>query len=360
MKKTALFLGAGASVPYGMPTTEGLMKKINSKFPRQDLLGKYPDIEHILQILDQEVQIAKLKAGMHHRSINRGLSGNLDSTIQAKKIIDKLIRQHYRWNPSQGPAAEEVLTPLFKLAQSDEKHVVIFTTNYDTVIERYTEKPDRGTDLINGFKLHPAAHVHVWKESFMANNDMPIKVFLYKLHGSLNWQKIEVGGKLEIAEKVDESKPGAGAYDIYIRPSLDVKKEATRVEPYATAHHKFTSLLPSFDTCIVIGCSFRDEHIFKEFTKFIQYGGTLIAVSPTALEDFLRALNRQPPSEHTSKWGEKSLYSMSYRPGEEQRFYAVHQKLGEDDTDAIMDTLNRIVAGNASPHIIGSIMEEAE
>lgn len=360
MKKIALFLGAGASVPYDMPTTRGLMENLDQVFPRRDLLGKYPDVEHIVQILDQEVRIMKLKAVEHHYSINKDLRNNLDQTMQAKTVIDDTIRQDYKWDPSNNSTAKEVLDPLFELVMSDEKHVTIFTTNFDTVIERYTEKPDRKMDLINGFKPHPTAHTHVWKGSFTSNNRMPIKVFFYKLHGSLNWQKIAVGGEQVIAEKPDESAPDAGIADIYIRPSLNIKKEATQVEPYATMRRKFVKLLRSFDVCIVIGCSFRDGYIFNQFVKFIRHGGVLIAISPTASGDFMYALKRQSTPDQTGEWTEKPLCSMNYRPGEEQRFYAVQQKLGEDDMDAIMDTLNRIVAGNASPHIMGSIMEEPE
>lgn len=357
MKKIALFLGAGASIPYGMPTTKELMEKLDPSFPRQDLLGLYPDIEHIVQILDQEARIAKLKAVTHHCATNGELRACLDMTTHAKKIIDDLIRSQYMWEPSRGQVAEEILDPLFKLVMSNEKCVTIFTTNYDTVIERYTEQPGRDMDLINGFKPHPTAHAHLWAESFTPNNDMAIKVFLYKLHGSLSWQKIDVGGERAIAEKPDESAPRSGIPDTYIRPSLDVKNEAAQVEPYAAIHRKFAKLLPSFDACIVIGCSFRDEHIFKEFIEFIRHGGVLIAISPTASVDFLRALKRPPPPDKTAKWGEKSLYSMSYRPGEPQRFYAVQQKLGEDDTGAIMDTISGIINGGRSPRILGSIVE---
>lgn len=358
MKKIALFLGAGASVPYGMPTTKGLMEKLGGNFPRQDLLDKYPDIEHVVQILDQEVKIADTKAGKHHCGINEALNKNLGKTIRAKKTVEKLIRRHYHWETTRILAVEKILDPLFRLVMSNEKHVTIFTTNYDTVVERYTARPKCETDLINGFKPHPAAHAYVWTGSFTPNNDMPIKAFLYKLHGSLNWQETEVGGEWLIAEKPDESASGTAIHDMYIRPSLNIKKEARRSEPYATIRRKFVKLLPSFDVCIVIGCSFRDKHILEEFDGFIHHGGTLIAISPTASEDFSRALGRPPASGEAALWREKPLCSMSYLPGGVQKFYAVHQELSEDGTDAIIDTINRIVAGKASPHILGSIVLE--
>ena len=358
MKKIALFLGAGASVPYGMPTTKGLMEKLESNFPRQDLLDKYPDIEHVVQILDQEVRIADTKAGKHHCGINEALNKNLGKTIRAKKTIEKLIRRHYHWETTRILAVEKILDPLFRLVMSDEKHVTIFTTNYDTVIERYTAGAKRGIDLINGFKPHPAAHAYVWKGSFTANNDMPIKAYLYKLHRSLNWQETEVGGEWLIAERPDEGASGIANRNMYIRPSLNIKKEARRVEPYATMYKKFAKLLGSFDVCIVIGCSFRDKPIRRKFLEFIQLGGILIAISPTASADFLTALDPSYPPKEAAKWGEKPLCSMSYLPGGKQGFYAVHQKLGEDDTDAMIDTVNRIIAGKASPHVLGSIVLE--
>lgn len=358
MTKIALFLGAGASAPYGMPTTKKLMEMLGPNFPRQDLLDKYSDIEHIVQILDQEMTIANSKAGRHHCEINPDLDKNLGKTLEAKKIIEKLIRRQYRWEMTRILLVEPILDVLFKLAMSDEKHVTIFTTNFDTVIERYAEKADRQIDLINGFKPHPAAHAHVWRESFTPNNGMPIKAFLYKLHGSLNWQEVEVGGEWDIAEMPVQNVSGIRIDDVYIRPSLNIKKEARQKEPYATMYRKFTKMLRAFDVCIVIGCSFRDKHILDEFREFIRHGGRLIAVSPTASADFLSALDPSIPPEEAAKWEKKPLCSMSYLPGGEQRFYAVHQKLARDDMDAMTDAINRIIAGRASPHILGSIVLE--
>ena len=67
--KIALFLGAGASVPYGMPTTRELRDKIQDDdvdFPRKDLMdsAQFPDIEHILSALDELISFASTRAGI--------------------------------------------------------------------------------------------------------------------------------------------------------------------------------------------------------------------------------------------------------------------------------------------------------
>lgn len=171
--KIALFLGAGASAPYGMPTTVELWDKIrrgNLDFPRKDLLDSddFPDIEHVLSVLDQLIRFADSRAGRlcaefaasapdaeKHDSPEHPFAKRLKSYIEdsrrSKEIVEQVIAEHYKWDPSNSENAEKILRPLFDLARSRVGHVTVFTTNYDTSIEEYCKASDRRIERIDGF-----------------------------------------------------------------------------------------------------------------------------------------------------------------------------------------------------------------
>ena len=205
--RIALFLGAGASVPYGMPTTRELRDKIKDDdvdFPRKDLLDsdQFPDIEHILSVLDQLIAFAASRAGMLYMKftgIESG-SGNYVHSIDtlsnevfvsyvghshaSKSAIEELITENYRWNPSNDETAEKILGSLFDLAKSNDDHVTIFTTNYDTVIESYCRGANRRIECVDGFKFHDARNAIVWDGRFAPQNGaFQSKVFLYSSTG---------------------------------------------------------------------------------------------------------------------------------------------------------------------------------
>ena len=368
--KIALFLGAGASVPYGMPTTRELRNKLRQgglDFPRRDLLDsdQFPDIEHILSVLDQLLNFIRSRAGkLYAKYANEAPASKaytpaayrlsverfktyVDSSHTSKEIIEQLITKHYQWDPSNNDTAEKILRPLFDLVRSKDSHVTVFTTNYDTVIEEYCGNPDRHIERIDGFKLHPARHTHAWDGKFAPQYDaFHTKVFLYKLHGSMNWLADDSGDRRIILQKPDTGASDDRARDMYIRPSLDAKDEATQNEPYTTILGQFEQLLPSFDACIVIGYSFRDPHISGKLVKFAKSGKVLIVLSPTAAADFTNnALKGEPASRTASGWKSKRrLRSMTLSSNDRTGIvYALNVKLNKDSMDSTIDTIKSAI-----------------
>ena len=379
--RIALFLGAGASVPFGMPTTRELQDKIRHgepDFPRKDLLDsdRFPDIEYVLSALDQLIAFAESRAGNlyaesggaapegggatgrtfstgdarrrgAHKTSSDAFKAHVHESRKAKEIVERLITSNYKWNPSNDDSAEKILKPLFDLARSKEGHITIFTTNYDTVVEEYCGNPDRHIERIDGFKFHDARRALVWDGKFAAQNDaFPTKVFLYKLHGSMNWLADDSGDRSSIVQKPDTDASGDRARDMYIRPSLDAKDEATQKEPYATILRKFCQVLPSFDACIVIGYSFRDPHISEEFVKFTKNGKILITMSPTAVSDFeANALKGNPSSgrKGEQKSGSK-LRGSAFAAGRwEGIVFAVSERLDKDTMKGTTDAIRSAI-----------------
>ncbi len=374
--RIALFLGAGASVPYGMPTTKDLRDKIrrgDSDFPREDLLDsdRFPDIEHVLSTLDQLLGFMHSPAGqLYEKFIKTAPSEEtrdkhsymlaverfrtyVEDSQASKEIIERLITQNYKWNVSNNESAEKILRPLFDLAKSRKGHITVFTTNYDTVIEEYCAQPDHDIECVDGFKLHAARRTLIWDGKFSPqNDDFSTKVFLYKLHGSMSWLADDSGDQGSILHKPDTTASDDRARDIYIRPSLDTKGEATQREPYATILRRFEHILPAFDACIVIGYSFRDPHICERLIKFAKAGKTLVVLSPTAAADFRgNALNEKSTYQDKGGWSGKFPRQITLESsGKRRDVHIINRKLDGDDMDGIIDRIRSAINDDPSYH----------
>lgn len=356
--RIALFLGAGASVPYGMPTTEMLRRNLGQDFPRPDLMAdkKFTDAEQILQALDDEIDFAETMAGVHHSTIDSKFDERIKNSSLARDKVDDLVRSSYVWNTSTGSTAVEILGGLFELVKTSNGDVTVFTTNYDVAIEKYCEHASLSTECIDGFGPCIKSKDFVWTGDFTpSDKSARTRVFLYKLHGSMNWQRRIVDGAREIIRKPDDSPPIDKSNDVYIRPTLCIKDRDVKEEPFATLRDKFDKLPESFDVCIAIGCSFRDKYIYDGFIEFIKNGKTLIAVGPKTAAEFCIAVGKDPDSDTISSWEKMQLCSMSYRQGEADIFYAVHKKLGVDSTESVINAIKPMLEKSASPNRIGFI-----
>lgn len=360
MDRIALFLGAGASVPYGMPTTKKLREELGQNFPRQDLVDgtQFPDAEHILQALDDEIRFANTSAGKHHRRINTPFNDLIKQSEHAKNYLENLVQKSYAWNSSVDSTAVDVLGALFGLVESDNGVVTVFTTNYDGAVEKYCGRAEPAPECIDGFVPCQKNKEFVWSGNFTPSDESArSKVFLYKLHGSMNWQRSVEDGTRVTVRKPDNSTPMSRSDNAYILPTLRIKDEDMREEPFATLRDKFDKIPELFDVCIAIGCSFRDKHIHDKFVEFIKSGKTLIAVGPEAASDFCTALGKAPDSATKNSWEKMQLCSMPYMQGKADGFYAVHKRLEKDSTESVINAIKPILEKSASPNRIGFISE---
>jgi hypothetical protein len=86
------------------------------------------------------------------------------------------------------------------------------------------------------------------------------------LHGSLNWKRHKTYGPEATSVERSVDDPNY-LEDLLIYPTLS-PKEGAEIEPYMTIRKQFEVLMDTMDACIVIGFSFRDEHINDIFSKF--------------------------------------------------------------------------------------------
>lgn len=355
-------MGAGASAPYGMPTTRKIKEKISMdgvSFPNQDLINdkEFPDIEHVLDLLDEIIKFSRSRAGKHYAGQDGGnFRQYLGNASTSRETIMDLIADSYGWDPSYDSVAEIILSKLFALAKSEEGRIAVFTTNYDLVLETYCGRPDRQIERVDGFVHDKALRRYVWNGEFEpAGGEARAVLMLYKLHGSMNWQKGEGANKHRLVQKPDASASADLSRDMYIRPSLDVKDAATQEEPYSTILKKFREGIASYDVCLVIGYSFRDRHVSEVLVKLLKSCKILIAVSPTAAADFWKnALGLGVKPEKKVEWEKEELCSVKFTSDDGQGlFYALHKSLAKDTAGYVFDTISSIIRDRPVGHLIG-------
>jgi len=176
--------------------------------------------------------------------------------------------------------------------KSKQGRLKVFTTNYDTAFEQAGS--EGGYVLIDGFSFTQPRKFNgkyfdydiVIREGsrIAADENFASNVFhLYKLHGSVNWEKRE--------EEVVQVDNPAKALMIY--PNNN-KYESSYEQPYFEMMSRLQSELrkKGTNTLIVVGFSFADKHIFTMIKEALNHNASLNLIiiepfiNPTMNENF--------------------------------------------------------------------------
>lgn len=122
----------------------------------------------------------------------------------------------------------------------------IFTLNYDLCVERACHK----AQIERGFNKSRMLDV----KRFENDQDQTVDIFLYKVHGSIDWKKDRYGSLTYSDE--------AGSVTI---PELEIifgtSQKLQYVDPYLFLIHEFRKYCLRAKLILVIGYSFSDDHI---------------------------------------------------------------------------------------------------
>lgn len=289
--KIAFFLGAGANVFMGLPTTKHLMDTFISKhqscslesmvreYGNKNIEDLYSDVNKLLDLrknmvlshipilcatdevigcLEEEkdeyytpqtpCDEHPLLESLHSESCFESVYDMLD---ELKHSLGRHVFESLRYNKNKLVEYENILEKLRTVV--DSGIIDIITTNYDLLIENYCD--NLGLQIIDGFSKMPSGKVE-WNGKFDGNDEIK----LLKLHGSLNWHK-ESDGAL-IRESVEmQYNP---TRNIWIEPSP--QKIGTEKEPFKTISEEFEKILDTCDLLVVIGFSFHND-IWKNMIK---------------------------------------------------------------------------------------------
>lgn len=155
------------------------------------------------------------------------------------------------------------------LRNKDNSRIRVFTTNNDLFNE--TALDALNIHYINGFSggLHryfnPAIFNYTWSKRMDTSIDKyePVEnmVYLYKIHGSVNWRETKDAGNnyFEIEEVLPSETEADGSVLIYPTPT---KQDKSLGSPYVDLFREFQNkLLEPHSVLFVIGYSFSDRHV---------------------------------------------------------------------------------------------------
>jgi len=319
-ESSVIFLGAGASAPFGYPPTKPFVETLMQRIPETEDRGKLlrsiretqgvEDAEHITQVLDvvDALKTTPLRrflenSGLNFQRFSNLRYGNFESiAMSLREQVRTEIFRTYSWKPEFQPKLDLYgqLFPLFHGAVLD-----VFTTNYDRVIEEYC-KAEPSIRLENGFVADEKRRVWEWNPtvSYEASSGNQRLLRLYKLHGSLNWRSTIQGAIEEVRpeERIGIGGEASYAENLLIYPGG--KAEPTS-EPFYSLYRAFDQKIRDATSCLVIGFSFRDEYLNRGFSEFIGRMNTkLVVVSPSAaknLEENLLAGSSTPLQSYRKK-----------------------------------------------------------
>lgn len=147
----------------------------------------------------------------------------------------------------------------------------IFSLNYDLCLEKCVSQDK---DLERGFD--PESRMWDWRR-FDPREDYQPSIYLYKIHGSIDWKREVEGGN--VLKEVD-SNPS--------EPDLIFGTDAKLqyIDPYLFYTYEFRRYSLESKIILTIGYSFRDEHINKIIEQSLQRreDRKVIVVSPNAEE----------------------------------------------------------------------------
>lgn len=299
-KKIVTFLGAGASTPFGYPTTKTFLEKLSTTTSGEEkallnsirsLHWTVEDVEHVVEILDLILELnAVSEKGRLAAFIRRNpLSVTFEEGKELKRyspqlvgefqwerlvrIVEKLREnvvqltfKEYESKVGQYQEIKKVYSAFFRLLQEYSNggmECEVFTTNYDNVIEDYSRSSSTSCTL--------SVHNQV-----VCNGDKQFgKIALNKLHGSLDWMIDKETKKVAVSTTQALVIEGSTRWDRNEFVIFGTKPRLEEAEIYQKLMLSFSESLGKAEVCIVIGFSFRDQHINEIFTKALERNHSL-------------------------------------------------------------------------------------
>jgi hypothetical protein len=277
-----LFLGAGASQPYGKMLMADFVRSFRKKNEHvsggpapiisNPLLDAICGQKEDLEFLIEELEILSSLDYLGRQTFNLSppivlseqkerWSGISQLAIEATRLLGDLRKEVYlHYRAIAEPARTKILKEPLSLIRSGSHPAVVFTTNYDPAVEKFCAKHQ--LRLIDGFVHDEQTQEYIWSrdafDRFAASHENSL--VLFKLHGSTNWVRDQSRIVKSPASVYDVSDPEYKNVMIY--PATN--KVATK-EPFFTAYDYLERCLDATSFCLVVGYSFRDYDTVMRF-----------------------------------------------------------------------------------------------
>lgn len=284
-RQTAVIIGCGASIPYGLPSMSEL-----GKYLIQNISSSQPT----WKVFEQElVNTNNLELALQNVALPEDLLHKVVDAVwimTAKKdleVYDSLV----------GGQSVLALTYLFKyLLRTASPVLNVVTTNYDRLIEYAADASN--ADVFTGFSkgwLQKYIARFNSTQSMRPDSGYEGRVNLLKVHGSLDWFANDLG--LPVGLPLRTSIP-ADYRPLIVTPGVSKYKQ-THDEPFRTVITNADRVLEKASSYLCIGYGFNDEHIQPKLVSRVKNDDIPVVVVTRILTPATKgAFLRSPPAKY--------------------------------------------------------------
>ena len=305
-----IFLGAGASKPFGIPTLEefskevidelktlghiDVLQRIENSFKEFEIKLDFESLYSILEGLKNPLESVRHAGPLTAYFIGNKMSlpkaddytkvlNDLRKTIYKKCSIDKngfyKIEECYNnlFEVTKSNTSEEGL--IGRRTQSQNIGRILVTTNYDMSLETYFMKKEQSIN--DGFRGHSSGVYKTYDPTGLQDPYASQDHTIMKLHGSI-YQFFREGS---IIKTILDPYSDAFPFKIDVQNEMMIyptREKDILVYPYFSFFEAFKSI--RWTKLLVIGYSFRDEPINTAILENMKYNdkSQLIIVNPDA------------------------------------------------------------------------------
>lgn len=294
---TIVLAGAGASFGIGKTEIKGMtMKKLWEEIVNECGNESLEKLAKEINYKIDDIASVNLEDFLSHASLFLLLYKDTDSEVEeiVNKIKQIIINNCTIIMPEDAPHKEF----LKRITARKLKHnrLKLFTTNYDMLFEQAAN--ECGFTMIDGFTFtFPRAFngnnydydIVIRKNSrITAQENYANKVFhLYKLHGSLDWERDDETDQIRKCDFANNKIP------VMIFPS-SIKYETSYEQPFFEMMSRFqTELRMDNALLIIIGYSFGDKHINSMIFEALEQNHSLqLVIVDPCIENFEEIIQR--------------------------------------------------------------------
>ena len=271
MQHLIVLAGSGCSITAGGPTMGDLWDSIPCSSVIADM------VNHNLENKNLEEFLSKIEAFLYTREISEVRKFFNDCK---KVILDKCSNSI----ANKGLDAHKTFLQRLSRRRIRDQRLRIFTTNYDLCFESAASQ--LGLVVLDGFsftsprRYDPRYYNYDIIRRSSDRNDLSNYLegvfLLYKLHGSVNWERED----FNIIEKKNINPENS----CLVYPAK-AKYQQSYTQPYLEAMAQYLSALREPNTCVVvIGFGFNDDHLSEPLLTAVRSNPNLrlIIVDPEA------------------------------------------------------------------------------
>jgi len=305
-----IFLGAGASSPFGIPTMKEMVSKFEDHLKKENIQGAYlysdvknmlskefpesnVDIESIFSVIDGIArQITPKQMGTYpyyyirrFSSENKFSDSQIEEAQNLKNELEKFIKKECEFqgeNKELSDIYERSYEIFFRNLPNTTRRTNkdglefsypwrCYTTNYDLVFENFWRELDSISDFFEGQGNRI--------RTFNPNKELQGSSFV-KLHGSIDWEKLEDGNIIQSSPTSSFTRRAKqGAAMLY-----PIQQKDLYLHPWITLFQEFKQGLKECNLWYVVGYAFNDEFILNAINESFNESKKMILINPEALE----------------------------------------------------------------------------